>query len=71
MSVQSVSGTISALADSPVPVARASLHRIAALVARMEEALDEQVANAVAEAHALDRGQRRGRFDVVRGGRHG
>lgn len=71
MSVQSVSGTISAIADSPAPVARASLHRIAALVARMEEALDEQVANAVAEAHALDRGRQRGRFDVVRGGRHG
>jgi hypothetical protein len=35
----------------------------------MEEALDEQVANAVAEAHALDASQRRNRFDVVRGGR--
>jgi hypothetical protein len=73
MNAQSVSESISAVAADPSPAAIASLLSIAAMVARMERALDEQVANAMSDWRTVEaaRVPRRGRFDLVAGGRDG
>lgn len=67
----SVAARLHAIASNPGPTALASLLPIAAIVERMERALDEQVANAMSDWRAVQgaRFLKRGRFDLVMGGR--
>ena len=67
----SLAAQIDAIAADPSPAAIASLLPIAVMVRRMESALDEHVANAMCDWRTVEgaRVQRRGRFDLVMGGR--
>jgi len=71
VSSHSLSAQLDAIAADPSPAAIARLLSIAAMVARMERALDEQVANAMSDWRTGEaaRVQRHGRFDLVAGGR--
>jgi hypothetical protein len=70
-SSHSLAAQLDAIAADPSPEAIASLLSIAALVSRMERALDEHVANAMSDWRMVEaaRATRRGRFDLVVGGR--
>jgi len=69
----SLAAQLDAIAADPSPAAIASLLPIAVLVRRMERALDEHVANAMSDWRMVEaaRVHRRGRFDLVMGGRNG
>ena len=69
----SLAAQLDAIAADPSPAAIASLLPIAAVVRQMESVLDELVANAMCDWRTVEtaRVQRRGRFDLVMGGRNG
>jgi hypothetical protein len=69
--MNSLATRLLAISENPGPALLADLPGIALLVNRMEQALDDLVADAMANARGIDSAPvvRRGRFSVVAGGR--